>query len=201
LENELDKLLNDQPSKGLLLIEALWEEEWVEFRQLAVIFLGNLPPINSDPILKRIRLWLSHSTSEDIRSLIPTRGMRRLFVENPYLVLDFYQELLATPTKENCQAVLFGLVEFTDNSEFDNLPVLFALLQDILLVEEKGLIKESLTVLRKLLFRSEQETLYFLIKQLSTASKPRILRIARNLIPEFSLDSQVQLREALQNYS
>ena len=200
LEGELDELLNTEPSQGLLLVDALWEEEWLEFRQLAVIMLGNIPPINPEPIFKRIRYWLHRSTSEAIRSLLPTRAVKRLKVEKPDLVLSFYQDLLSNPIKENCQAVLLGLIQFGQDQEFLNLPIIFSLLGDILLVEEKGLIKEIQTLMRLLIERSEQEASFFLVQQLSTASKPRITRVARGLLPMFSEDNQKELKDALQSF-
>ena len=201
LETELDLDLNTHPSQGLLLIDALWEEEWLEFRQLAVIMLGNLPPINTDPILKRIKTWLSTSTSEIVRSFIPTRGILRLTSENPELVLDFFTNLLKDPNKRNCQTVLFGLLQFGSDQKFYNLPIIYSLLGKILLVEEKGLVKESQDLLTHLIYRSEQETLYFLVQQLSSASKPRILRLVRAVLPKFSAENQAILRESIQNYS
>ena len=201
LETEINPILNTQPSQGLLLIDALWEEEWLEFRQLAVIMLGNIPPINSDPILKRMKFWLSKSSSEIIRSFIPTRGIRRLTSENSELVLKFFGDLLTDPTKRNCQTVLFGLLQFGSDQKFDNLPIIYNLLGKILLIEENRLVKETLDLLTHLIYRSEQETLYFLMQQLSTASKPRILRIVRGILPKFNEENQALLRESLQNYS
>jgi hypothetical protein len=201
LEGELDHLLNTQPSHGLLLVDALWEEEWLEFRQLAVTLLGNIPPINPDPIFGRIRSWLTTSTSESIRSLLPTRTIKRLSAEKPDLVLSFFKDLLSDPTKGNCQAVLYGIIQFGEDHEFLNLPILFSLLGGILIVEEKGLIKEIQRLLELLINRSEQETQYFLEQQLSTASKPRITRVVRGVLPLFSEENQRTLRETLKSFA
>jgi hypothetical protein len=201
LEQELIEPLNTQPSQGLILIDALWEQEWVETRTLAVSLLGSIPPINPDSILKRIKSWISSCTSNAIRSTLTTRGVSRLSTENPELVLNFFHELLSTPTKGNCQAVLFGLVPFASNQDFDNLPRLYKLLDIILLVEEKGLVKEILIILKTLIKRSEQESLYFLERQLSTASKPRILRVTRQILPSFSIQNQAVLKGKLASYS
>jgi hypothetical protein len=201
IEAELKDPLNTQPSRGILLIDALWEEEWVETRTLAVSLLGELPPINPDSIFKRIKSWLSDSKSETIRILLPTRGLSRLAEENPALVLDFFQEMLSSPSKNNCQAVLFGIIPFVEGQDFENLPILYKFLDWILLVDEQGLIKEILEVLKILIQRSEQESLYFLEKQLSTASKPRILRVIRQILPSFTKHNQAILREVLNRYS
>ncbi len=201
LEQELIKPLNTQPSQGLILIDALWEQEWVETRTLAVSLLGLIPPINPASILKRIKSWLSSSESDVIRSTLTTRGVTRLSKENPELVLNFFHQLTSSPTKGNCQAVLFGLVPFALDQDFDNLPRLYKLLDSILLVEEKGLVKEILVILKILIKRSEQESLYFLKRQLSTAAKPRIFRVARQILPSFSAQNQAVLKETLKSFS
>jgi hypothetical protein len=201
LEQELNNPLNTHPSQGLILIDALWEQEWVETRTLAVSLLGSLPPINPDSIFKRIKSWLSASKSDVIRSILTTHGVSRLSKENPEQVLNFFQELLSSPAKGNCQAVLFGLVPFAGDQDFDNLPRLYKLLDSILLVEEKGLVKEILVILKTLIKRSEQESLYFLERQLSTASKPRIFRVTRQILPSFSPQNQAALKETLQSYA
>jgi len=197
LELELVDLLNTQPSQGLILIDTLWEQRWVETRALAVSLLGSIPPINPDSIFKRIKYWTSSCESDVIRSTLTTRGVSRLSKENPELVLNFFHELTSSPTKGNCQAVLFGLVPFASDHDFDNLPRLYKLLNSILLVKEKGLVKEILALLKTLIKRSEQESLYFLERQLSTASKPRILRVIRQILPSFSAQNQVVLKKAL----
>ncbi len=201
LELELIDPLNTQPSQGLILIDALWEQEWVETRTLAVSLLGSIPPINPASIYKRIKSWISSCKSDVIRSILTTRGVTRLSIENPELVLNFFHELLSPPTKGNCQAVLFGLVPFAGDQNFDNLPRLYQLLDSILLVEEKGLIKEILILLKTLIKRSEQESLYFLERQLYTASKPRIFRVTRQILPSFSTQDQASLKETLKNFT
>ncbi len=109
IEAELKDPLNTQPSQGILLIDTLWKEEWIETRTLAISLLGELPPINPESIFKRLKSWLSDSKSDTIRILLPTRGLSRLAEENPALVLEFFQELLNSPSKINCQAVYSGL--------------------------------------------------------------------------------------------
>ena len=201
LGRELREPLNAHPSQGLLLIDALWEEEVLEIRTLAVNLLGALPLINPDSVLKRLRSWLSSKHSDSIRHILITQGVNRLTRENPELVLEFFQDLLKTTNMDNCQAVLSGMVPFAEDQTFRNLPLIYKLLDNILLVEEKGLIKEILAVLIILIKRSEQETLYFLERQLVTASKPRILRVTRQILPHFSEDNQSTLRETLENYN
>ena len=70
---ELENYLEEDPSLGLKLIDTLWKEEWVEFRQLAIICLGDLPPFDPEQILDRIKFWLKSCKLNSPRSWRPCR--------------------------------------------------------------------------------------------------------------------------------
>ena len=201
LKIELEEYLNNDPNQGLKLVEVLWQEEWVEFRQLSIILFGNLPTTKPAPLLDHIQSWINSCTAEDIRRLIMTQGLGRLRKEKPKQVLNFFKELIKSGKKSSTQAALFGLLPVVENPGFDNLPVIYSLLAEILLVKETGLVKEIATLLSSLQDRSEQETTYFLVRQLNTAAKPRIFRVVRQVIPKFKVENQAVLKDALRNYS
>jgi hypothetical protein len=201
LVSELEGSLKDNPGLGLKLIDALWEEEWVEFRQLAIICLGDMPPFNPQQILERIKSWLESCTTEDIRLMIMTRGLIHLAEEKPKIIFNFIQDLISSGSKINHQAALFGLITFGNDPDFDNLPLIYNLLAEILQNEETGLIKEITSLLKVLQKRSEQETAYFLERQLAAAAKPRIFRVTRQVMRLFNSDNRVMLRKALENFT
>ena len=201
LELELRDLVDEQPDKGIILIDALWKEDWLEFRQLGTCLLGYLPTSKPDLILDRIQNWLDQAGSDDLKRQIMTRALTRLADEKPAHVLNYLKSLVGKNTPADRQAVLFGLVPFAEDSDFDNLPVLFNILRDILLIDETGYIKEISTLIHLLQKKSEHETAYFLIRQMATASKPRIFRIVRKVMPFFAEESRQLLREKLKNYT
>jgi len=198
---ELEEYLEDNPSLGLKLIDALWKEEWVEFRQLAIIFLGDLPPFDPEQILDRIKFWLKSCNAEDIRRRIMTQGLSHLGEEKPKIVFNFLEDLISSGSKMDHQAALFGLLVFGENPDFDNLPVIYKLLAEILQNEEAGLMKEITALVRVLQQRSEQETAFFLERQLAAAAKPRIFRVTRQVMGQFNTKNQAVLRKALDNYN
>jgi hypothetical protein len=198
---ELGEKLAAHPETGLSLVDALWKSDWMEFRQLAVLCLGNLPVKKPELVLSRIRSWLDSCTVESIRILIMDAGLERLIEANPKPVLDFLAELIASGTKNNHQAALFGMTTLAEKSGFENLPLIFKMLQDVLSGEETGLVKEITSLIRDLQRQSDQETAYFLVRQLGTAARPRIFRVVRGVLSRFSPESQVLLKEALHTYS
>lgn len=199
IESEIAERLEWNPAAGYRLVDALWKEFWVEFRQLAVHILGILPIEEHDQIRERIRGWLEDCTSESIRSLIMTEGLARLTSEKPDQSLSLIEELISSGIKGNHQAALFGLVSFGANPSYPNLPLIFRYLSRILETEENGLVKEISALLRVLIVRSEQETTYFLAKQIGSASEPRIFRVIRQVMNELSKANQDLLREKMVN--
>ncbi len=201
LELELRDRVKEKPEQGTALIDALWIEEWLEFKQLSAYLLGCLPASNPALILDRISNWMGQTKSDDLRRQIMTRGLIRVVDENPGDLLKYLKSLVKRNTPADRQAALFGLVVFANNAEFDNLPVLFNLLKDILLIDDTGQVKEIIALVRLLQVKSEQETAYFLIRQMATASRPRIFRVIRKVMPLFSDENRQLLREKLKNYT
>jgi hypothetical protein len=198
LESEIGERLEADPGVGYALVDALWVEPWIEFRQIAIHILGTLPVQEPARILDRISTWLEECTSEDIRHLIMTDSMARLTTEKPDQAMLYIKELISTGSKTDHQAALFGLESFAIDSSYLNLPLIYRNLSRILLQEEDGLTKEINALIRILAVRSEQETTYFLLKQLNTAYKPRILRVVRQVMESLSPDNRSALRKKLE---
>lgn len=198
---ELRELIDKNPEQGLLLVDALWQEEWLEIRQLGVRLLGYLPTSASERILERIRIWINKNTPEDLKRQIMTSALARLVNEKPSYVLDFLKSMAANDALADRQSALFGLVPIAEDPDFDNLPIIFNILRDILLVDETVFTKEISALIHPLQKKSDHETAYFLVRQMPLASKPRIFRVIRQVLPLFSEESQQLLRENLSNYN
>jgi hypothetical protein len=201
LELELGDVLDKNPDQGFNLVDALWQEEWLEIRQLAVNLLGLLPTSTPESILERIQTWMNNCTSENLKRQIMTRAMARLADEKPSQVLAYLKSLASSDSQSNRQGALFGLVLFAEDPDFDNLPVVYNILRNILLIEETVYIKEITTLINLLQMKSDQETAYFLVRQVATASKPRIFRVIRQVLGTFTEESQQLLREKLSSYN
>jgi len=198
---EFRELIDKNPEQGLLLVDALWQEEWLETRHLGVSLLAYLPTSAPERILDRILIWIENCTSEDLKRLIMTSAMARLVDEKPSHVLVFLKILAANDARADRQGALYGLVPIVEGPDFDNLPVIFNILRDILLIDETVFTKEISALIHSLQKKSDQETAYFLVRQMALASKPRIFRVIRRVLPFFSDESQQLLRENLSNYS
>jgi hypothetical protein len=200
LRNEIMESLEENPDLGYSLVDALWNEPWIEFRQLAIHILGILPTEESKQTLMRLQSWLETCPTEEIRQLIMTRGMVGLAEKNQEQSLQFIESLINIESKEALQAALFGLESFARDPSYLNLPLLFRYLSRILVLQEAGLIKEISALLLILASRSEQETTYYLLTQLGSNPDPGLLRVIRKVMKDLSQENQGLLREKLEPY-
>ena len=199
LEREFRPQLERSPSQGLQLVDALWQEEWLETRVLAASFLGAIPPINAQPILDRLSSWVISPDSDGIRSAILRSSLARVLDHDPEKTEQLFQNLLQKPTPRSLQAVLFGLNYLADHDSYQNLPFIFQLLSSILEPDDQTYIKEISTLLRALIQRSELEAFFFLKHQLTTAGQPRITRVVRAVLPSFSEHHRMELKRILRD--
>jgi hypothetical protein len=201
LEIELSDVTKIDPVQGLKLIDALWQEDWLEIRQLSISLLGYIPTTTPGKILDRIQLWISKSPSEELNRQIMTKAIAKLAAEKPSRVLRVLKTLASKATRADQQSAVFGLMLFAQQPDFEDLPKIYQILKDILIINETGLTKDIAALIHLLQKKSDQETAYFLVRQLAFASKPRIFKIIRQVLPNFSEDSQRLLREKLDSYS
>jgi hypothetical protein len=197
LELELTPQITQHPEKSFVVIDALWKEDWIEFRQLAVNLLGLIPSEFYDDILERIQDWLTSSPTEELRQQIINKGLRKVAVDKQDQVLAYLETLATRRDQQLQQGALYGLLFFAEDLDFENFPRLFRILGDILLDNKQNFIKEITQIIHTLRKRSEKETANFLVRQLTKASKPLISRITRQVLRDFSDESQLILRQGL----
>ena len=196
LVRELTPLLESSPSRGLLLVDALWVEEWLEMRLLAARLLGKIPALNPGPIRKRVLTWLGSCREKQIRRTLMDESLESLRERHFSAVISLLESLIKEGGREERQAVLYGLQGLIEQQGFSNLPLVFNHLETIL-GKKEGLRGDIVPVVRGLIQLSERECFYFLQKQFPAAAQPQITRVVRQCLTDFSADYQQQLRELL----
>ena len=104
-----------------------------------------------------------------------TRGLTHLIKEKPKIIIEFYWGSNFFRNQNEPSGSPIWFTAFGENQNFDNLPVIFKLLAEILQNEEPGLTKEITTLLKILQQRSEQETAFFLKQQLAASCQTKDL--------------------------
>jgi hypothetical protein len=194
---ELTPLAVEQPETALSLCDALWAEDYLEFRQLAAMLLGQIPPQPPDVIIGRVKSWLTPDLEFYLIEAVMNFALPGLRQEHPKSMIQLIEEWLESPKPVYQQLGLRALLPLINLPDFENVPVFFRLLQPLTCSITSGLRPDLLDVLRALAHRSPQETAYFLRQTLTRPEAKDTPWIIRQLLDEFPPQTQESLRNAV----
>jgi len=192
---ELYPSVEEHPYQSLVLCDQLWMEAVFEFRQLAVMLLGNITPELSDEIVTRLNQWIGQHPEKNLLDTILEHGCKRLRSENQDQFVDMVIGWLETTDPVFQQMGIRALLELVEDPGFDNFPVVFQYLQPYLISVPAILRPDVLDLIRALARRSPQEAAFFLRQQLSNPEQKEIAYMIRQSAPDFP----VEIRERLLN--
>lgn len=197
IERELAPLAESAPQKGMLLINALWQDGWLESRLLAARLTGTLPPAEAMPILGRLSDWLTHSTDQEIRTALLTDALRRVRLENPEAFLLLLEEWFESSRLLWQLWGLQALLPLLEMPDFENLPTVFRILKPAILSASPNTQLALQTCLQALARLSPVETSLYLLEIIHQNPPETCLRTLRRILPALPVEVQNRLREAL----
>jgi len=194
---ELEEHAEAEPEKALALADALWEQATLEFRLLAANLLGKIPAAKHNRIIKRLKSWNEKNQEEILLETLATEGTARLRAEASE---DFIHHVEIWLSKKKLNPRKLGLrallAQLTDTS-FQNLPLVYRLLEISIQDAPKELRPYLLDLIQPLAQRSPLETAYFLRQSLATSSNPIIPWLIRRSLKSFPDDVKENLRGAI----
>lgn len=199
IERETAALATADPLAALALVDALWAEPVIEFRQLAIALLGRISTNPPEPVLSRLEAWIASEPENRVLEVILQQGLTRIRHESPNIYYPLVEEWLKADEIYPRQAGLHALRHLVEDPEFENLPVVFRLLAPLLHMPPSPLRSELVAVLRTLAHRFPQEASYILRQNLS-ADSPDTIWLARQVLNDFPTEIQASLRETLRSF-
>ncbi len=197
LELELGRAAAADPQQGLAVAESLWQQNFLEMRQLSASILGALPAAVFPAVIRRLSSWSSTDIPSDVSINLlgrASRQMRRL-ASNQWL------EVIRNWLQKSEPALqilgLHALVSLVEDTEFTNLPPIFSTLSPMIQNSPPNLAAELLPLLNALCRRSPAETTYLFRKIAATSPRPETLRLLRRALPALPLENQQSLKPVL----
>jgi hypothetical protein len=187
----------EAPETGLALCDALWAEPNLEFRSLAAMLLGQIPPSPPDRIIARLKSWLVPDLEFFLIETLMNHALGRLRQEHPQAMIRLIQDWLESTKPLYQQLGLRALLPLVENPQFENLPVFYRMIQPLASNVPPGLRPDLLDVLVALTHRSPQETAYFLRQTLNYPDAADTAWLIRQLLNEFPPDQGQMLRNVV----
>jgi hypothetical protein len=193
---ELEPPAIENPEQGLMLCDSLWEEPYLEFRLLAAMLLGKIPPRPPQIIITRLNSWLSPDLEFFLIESLMKFSLILLRKEQPKALMQLISEWLEQKNPFYIQLGLRAILPLIREPEFENVPVFFRLIQPIMSNVPTGLRPDLLDVLAALAERSPQETAFFLQQCLNLPDAQDTPWLIRQSINHFPVEIQNFLRKA-----
>jgi hypothetical protein len=194
---ELEGHAEAEPEKALALADALWEKATLEFRLLAAKLVGKIPAAKHKRIIKRLNTWNDKNQEETLLETLANEGTASLRAEASEVFILHIETWLGkrkiNPRKLGLRALL---AQLTDTG-FQNLPLVYRLLEISIQGAPKELRPYLLDLIQPLAQRSPLETAYFLRQNLATSSNPMIPWLIRRSLKSFPDDVKENLRGAI----
>jgi hypothetical protein len=201
IARELEAPLQNNPQQGLVVCDALWEQNYLEFRLLAGMLIGVLPATVSKEVIQRIESWAQPDLENQLMTALFDNGLKRLKLEQPQSTVKLVKDFLISPQLFHQQVGLRALMPVLNDTGFENLPAFFRILQPFVLKINSNLRPDLLEVIAVLAQRSPRETAYFLRESMSFPEHPDTAWIIRHSLEHFPPELQTSLRKHLHEHA
>lgn len=197
ISQELGQRAVIYPEDALSLSDALWEEAYLEFKQLAVSLLGKIPLNPPDHILERIRRWVQDESDTQIIDYVFVYGLSSVWAQDKEFVMDMIEGWLIDTDVYAKRLGIRALIPIVEDYSYENIPNVYRLIHRLTLTAPSDLNTDLIELITALAKRSPQETAYFLSQNLSHPESSHTARLIRKCKSEFPEDMQDYLLAAV----
>ena len=197
LKLDLNPLIKAHPNLSLELSDELWQSDYYEIRLVASHILSQVPFKDPEPILMRLKRWLTPDLEAKLSSELLSEAARNLASSYPGSWEAFLDTFYAQNNPKINALGVMGFRESLDHSEYSNLPVIFRKISPLLQDPQFELMSPLKELIEILAEKFPEETLYFLKQSIALSSSPILMRLIKQCLPFFEEDVQDQLKAAL----
>ncbi len=196
LRLDLARLVPEDPQAALALVDDLWEDDYFEIKQTAILILSLLPLDSPEPVLDRLQKWMEQDLDPMLISALFSTGMHQLQEKFPTAWEDFINTFLQSTDPEKTALGIRGLTEGLKNPNFQNLPAVFRLVSPFIREPAPELIRDLVHLVEVLAQRSPTETGFFLRQSQSLSVSAGTQRIIKQCLDFFPPEIQADLKAA-----
>ena len=181
---------------ALALVDALWEQPYLEFHQLSAALLGKIPVDPPEPVFQRFVTWTRSGSDGGQVAMLADLGLARLRREKLDFLLRQVEGWLIHPDDFQQRLGLVTLLPMVEDANFDYFPVFFRLVHPLTRKLPASLRPDLLDVLAALARRSPVETAFLLRQNLELANSTDTPWLIRQCLRYFPFEQQENLRMA-----
>lgn len=199
IELELSPYLKINCQGSLALCDALWRENYYEFKMLAAKLIGQIPVDNPDLVLNRIHTWSLEVKETTINEALFKFGLEYLIKKDSNGIINRTSTWLYNPQLLDNIFGLRLILAIVELESFQNLPQVYRLITPFVRSAPTTLRSYIVEILEILIQRSPSETAYFLQQNIELSFDKDTAWFIRRCISKFPPDIQNNLRLTMRN--
>jgi hypothetical protein len=192
---EIAPLCRENPVEGIALCDRLWEESYFEFQLLAIYLLGEIPPDPPEHIISRIQSQMNTELDPSLLDPLLRFSLSKIRTEHPKIYAELVSNWIKSEDYFHIQMGLLALLPLIQDSQFENLPIIFKMIQPLVRSSPPAVKPDLLDVLTALAHKSPSETAFFLQHNLTAPNAIDTAWIIRQLLNEFPIEIGANLRK------
>ena len=185
LQTDLDLRVSADPQSALSLADELWQDNYYEIKQTALYILGTVPIDSPEPIIERLKLWLSPDIDVLLITSLFTMGTKRIQSTYPLVWERFINSFLEKGNPEDLSIGIKGLTEGLKHEDFSNLPAVFRLISPIIQRPDRKNLHDLEDLIKVLAEKSSTETGHFLRQSLSISDSHETRKLIKQCLVFF----------------
>ncbi len=190
-----------QPDQANQLAHHLWQDEYIDVRELACFILGSLPGSYNELVRKQIHEWVQPGMDSAALEAVLTKATLRLRDETPQIWEAMVLDWLSHPNIKFQSIGLQAVADVIRDPNFPHVPSLFKLLRPFFLDHTDPLQPNLDQVVKALADRTPIEALYILKEVLTQVSGPEIEAHMSRYANYFPQEQQSSLLEAVKAHT
>ena len=197
IQKSLDPKIDELPDAALLSARELWTCHDYEFCLLAAYILGKIPRIDSNETIRLLIAWLIEETDQEFYKKILDLGLWKIQSEQPDILIPHIEDWLASQNKRLNLIGFCVIATLITNERFENLPVLFDLINPYLREFDEGIRTILVDIIKLLIKRSPVEIAFLLRKNYEVFQKGNTAWLIRHTYSYFPEANQINLKNII----
>ncbi len=197
LQMSLKPYIDNEPIAALECADNLWEDPYIEIKQLAVFLIANVPVEEPGLIITRLESWVDPSLDDELKADLLSLGTSTIQSNFPTAWERFLQSLLDQREPKLVNFGIQGLIESVKRSKFENFPMVFRLISSVIQNPRAVNIEKLENLLALLIDESPTEAAFFMKQTLSLSQSPETKRLIKRCLPMLPEKERQDLKSSL----
>ncbi len=200
IEITLRKPAQTNPEHVFDIVQALWQDDHFEARDLATYLLGQVPVTYSERVTSIILAWLEQPLDRAVINALFSKSNSAIKSADPAAWFAFIEKLIENPLPKFQNYGLLALWHELDQIPLSSLPAIFNLIRPFLQGSDLQFSDNLQRIVHKLASQNPFETVYFLKQVLSDTEGVKIESQMRSFLNSFPDENRLSLQAAIKAY-